>query len=187
MYKSLPFAGILLGLLATAGCKKDPTELDRLPEATREGKGTAGFLRDGKAWLPLVSDQTGYPAVNGSWRRTRSGRSLSLSFTRIADNEYTGAGFFLPDIRQPGAFPLNQVPAITNGRNNVGFGEYGSQRPSPGTSFYTGPDAPGELVITRFDTVHNVVSGTFEMTPREEGGTATVAVTAGRFDLHFDR
>jgi hypothetical protein len=175
------------GLLATVGCKKDPTELDRLPEATREGKGTAGFLLDGKAWLPLVSDQTGAPAVNGSWRRTRRGQELTLSFTRTGRQEHGGATFFVPDIRQPGTFSLQQEPDIIRGGPHVAFGEYFSSRPSPGFIYYTGPDAPGELIITRFDTVQNVVSGTFEMSLREDGGSATLSVTHGRFDLHFSR
>ncbi|HEX8350349.1 MAG TPA: hypothetical protein VF598_10335 [Hymenobacter sp.] len=36
-------------LLTAAGCKKEKTELERLPAATQEGKNTFGFLLDGKA------------------------------------------------------------------------------------------------------------------------------------------
>ena len=176
---------LLALLLSLSACKKD--DPNALPDATQEGKGTAGFLIDGQAWLPKRDDLTGAPAVTGYWRRTRGGRSLSVSFTSISRNSYTGLGFFVPHIRQAGTFALNQVPAITNGGNNVSYGEYGSQRPSPGIVYYTGPDARGELRITRFDTVQNIVSGTFELTPREEGGSATVAITQGRFDARFDR
>lgn len=178
---------LFLSLVLLLGCKKDDNGPNGLPKATQEGKGTAGFLLDGKAWRPRPSDLTGGPPVTGYWRKTRGGRSLSLSFSHISQNEYTGVGFFLPDIRQAGTFVFNQVPAITTGRNNVGYGEYASLRPSPGISYFTGPDAPGELRITRFDTVSNIVSGTFQMTPREEGGSATVAITQGRFDLRFER
>ena len=184
MRKMLLYAGLGCGLLGA--CKKDEPQAD-LPKATQEGKGTAGFLLDGQAWLPKRSDLTGRPAVNGYWRKTTGGRSLSISFTNISQNEYTGASFFVPDIRQAGTFVLNQVPAITNGRNSTSYGGYHSQRPSPGFSYYTGPDAPGELIITRFDTVQNIVSGTFQLSPREEGGSATIAITQGRFDLSFKR
>jgi hypothetical protein len=35
--------------------------------------------------------------------------------------------------------------------------------------------------------VQNIVSGTFELTPREEGGSATIVITQGRFDSHLGR
>lgn len=37
--------------------------------------------------------------------------------------------------------------------------------------FLTGPTAKGTLIVTRFDTVARVVSGTFELTVREDSGT----------------
>jgi hypothetical protein len=43
------------------------------------------------------------------------------------------------------------------------------------------------LIITRFDTVQNIVSGTFQMIPHLDGGGSTVELTQGRFDVHFDR
>lgn len=186
MNNSLLCAGILLGLLA-AGCKKDPTGLDRLPEATQQGKGTAGWLLDGKAQVPQPSSiSTGDP-VDGYWEKTRGGRSLSLSFRQFSVDEDWGVSFFLPDIRRAGTFGLDQVPAITSGLNNAGYGQCTTLRPGPRLRYYTGPDALGELVITRFDTVQNIVSGTFELTPRQDGTTTTVSVTHGRFDLRFDR
>ena len=175
--------------LALGGCKKELTELDRLPDATQEGRTTAGWLLDGKAQVPAQSTITNgiKDVINGYWRRTRGGRSLSISFRQFSKEEDWGVAFFLPDIRQPGTFVLNQVPAITNGRNNAGYGQYYRSNPDPDRNCYTGPEAPGQLVVTRFDTVQNIVSGTFEMTPRQDGGTATFTITQGRFDLRFER
>ena len=172
-------------LLALSACKKD--DPNALPDATQEGKNTAGVLLDGRAFVPKPSSiSTGSP-VNGYWRKTRGGNSLSLSFRQFSRQEDRGVSFFLPHIRRASTFALNQVPAITNGLNNAAYGQYHQQRPTPSTSYYTGPDAPGQLIITRFDTVANIVSGTFEMNPREAGTGATVAITQGRFDLRFDR
>ena len=185
MYKSLSFAALLLGGLA--GCKKEPTELERLPAPSQDGRATAGWLLDGRAQVPARSSISTGPPVNGFWRKTRGGRSLGLSFRQFSKDEDWGVSFFLSNIRQTGTFALNQVPAITSGLNNAGYGQCYQSRPSPSWNCYTGPDAPGQLVITRFDTVQNVVSGTFELTPRQDGGGATVAVTHGRFDLHVDR
>ena len=183
--KTYFLAGLTALLLSAGSCKKD--DPNALPDATQEGKQTAGFLLNGKAWVPKPSTiSTGRP-VNGSWRKTRGGHSLNLSFRQFSRQEDWGSGFFLPDIRQAGTFVLNQTPAITSGLNNAGYGQFYQQRPAPSVNYYTGPDAPGRLIITRFDTVNNIVSGTFEMTPREENGGPTIAITQGRLDLRFDR
>ena len=176
---------IFATLLSLSACKKD--DPNALPDATQEGKNTAGLLLDGKAFVPRRSTISIGPPVNGYWRKTRGGNSLGLSFRQFSKEEDRGVSFFLPNIRQAGTFMVNQTPAITSGLNNAGYGHYYQQRPSPSISYYTGPDAPGQLIITRFDTVNNIVSGTFEMTPREENGGATIAITQGRFDLRFDR
>ncbi|WP_426062219.1 hypothetical protein [Hymenobacter sp. B1770] len=174
-------------LLAAVGCKKNDLDPNGLPKATQEGKNTGGFLLDGKASVPKPSSiSTGRP-VNGYWRKTRGGRSLSLSLRQFSVDEDWGTSFYVPDIRQPGTFLLNQEPTHLTPQLSPSVGQYTTLRPGPRLSYYTGPDAPGQLVITRFDTVNNIVSGTFEMTPREPSSNATVTITQGRFDLHFDR
>lgn len=178
-----------LGLLLTvSSCKKEETPLERLPGATQEGKQTAGWLVEERAWVPKRSSiSTGSP-VYGHWQKTKSGHSLGLSFRRFSIDEVWGVTFFVSDIRQAGTFTLNKDPAIITGRKNTAYGQCYYEQPYPTrNNYYTGPDAPGQLIITRFDTINNIVSGTFEMTPREDGGGATVEVTHGRFDLHFDR
>lgn len=179
---TLPFV-----LLSLSACKKDENDPNGLPKATQDGKNTGGFLLDGKVRVPKASSiSTGRP-INGYWRKTKAGRSLDLSLRQFSVDEDWGAGFFLPDIRQAGTFVLNQIPATTSGLNNTAYGQFYQQRPSPTVDYYTGPDAPGRLIITRFDTVNNIVAGTFEMTPRETSTNATITISEGRFDLKFDR
>lgn len=185
MSKALLYAGILVGLFTA--CKKNDLDPNGLPKATQEGKGTAGWLLDGHAWVPASSSISTGPPVNGYWRKTKGGHSLGLGFSQFSVQEDWGTDFFLPDIRQPGTFVLNQVPAITIGLNNTGYGQYAHLRPGPRLNYYTGPDAPGQLIITRFDTINNIVSGTFEMTPRDASTGEVIQITQGRFDLHFDR
>lgn len=113
MYKLFLYVGGVLALLA--GCKKDPTPLDRLPAATQEGLNTAGWLLDGQAWVPARSSISIGEPVNGYWEKTKTGHSLGISFSRISIEENWGADFFLPDIKQAGTFVLHQDPAITGG------------------------------------------------------------------------
>ena len=142
---------------------------------------------DGKAYVPARSTISTNPPVNGSWRKTKGGHSLGLSLRRFSVEEDWGAGFFIPDIRQPGTFNLAQIPAITIGLNNTPYGQYYHYRPAPDLNYYTSPDAPGTLIITRFDTINDIVSGTFEMSPEEATTGETIQITHGRFDVHFDR
>ncbi|OGX91803.1 hypothetical protein BEN49_04250 [Hymenobacter coccineus] len=176
--------GALLVLLA--GCKKDLSPLEQLPDATEQGLNTAGWLLEGKAWVPVRSTiSTGMPN-NGYWKKSKTGFSLAVSFHRFSIEEDWGIEFYLPDIRHAGTFVLNQDPAITGGRFAAGYGHYVHSRPAPNLDCYTSPNAPGELIITRFDTVQNIVSGTFTMAPQDDATGTPVQITQGRFDLKFD-
>jgi hypothetical protein len=182
-----PLLLLPVALLGLSSCKKESTPLEQLPTATQDGNNTAGWLLDGRAWVPVSSTISTGPPISGSWQKTKGGRSLSVSFHQFSREEDWGAGFFLSDIRQPDTFLLNQAPAITGGRFAASYGEYDHLRPGPRLSYHTDTDAPGQLNITRFDTVQNIVSGTFQMTLRQDGGGGTIEITNGRFDVHFDR
>gem|GEM_PF-4158760 len=51
--------------------------------------------------------------------------------------------------------------------------------------YLTGPGAPGTIIVTRFDTVAHVISGTFEAKLREYNGPDSLTITKGRFDCTF--
>jgi hypothetical protein len=158
-----------------------------LPAATQEGKNTGGWLLDGKAYVPARSTLSSDQPVTGFWRKTKGGHSLAINFQQFSLQEVWGIGIFIPDVHQVGSYFLQEEPHITLGLRNTPYGLFYQRVNTPPASYYTGPDAPGRLVITRFDTIHNIVSGTFEMTPQRAGGTSTIAITQGRFDLRFDR
>ncbi|WP_303310102.1 hypothetical protein [Hymenobacter sp. BT730] len=178
--------GMLLSLiLLLTSCKKD--ELSALPPATQEGKGTAGCLVNGKAWTPEYRVLLGMGGSNApfvtSWYPSASGRSFYVVLSRVNEEENSEVYFFLPHIRQPGTFLLNQEanPMMTS--SNPPYGEYRATRYS--SVCYTNPTAMGSLTITRFDTVAKVVSGTFEMHPVNAEGQVE-SITQGRFDLPLD-
>ncbi|GAB3233303.1 hypothetical protein GCM10027346_21180 [Hymenobacter seoulensis] len=175
----------MLGLLLATGCKKEKTELERLPSATQEGKNTAGFLLDGKAWMPEASDLIGSGSATGAqWYRTIAGRTLRLGFSRASDG--TSAGIFIPHITQTGNYRLQESASIGLFDNNPVYVGFQMTKSLALPRFYfTGPFATGTLVITRFDTVARVVAGTFNATVQEETGTETHELTQGRFDLRF--
>lgn len=175
----LPFA-LSLALLS---CEKDP--LAQLPDMTQQGKNTAGFLLDGEPWLPegkyLTSTNKG---VNGYWR----GKStIGLSFVQVNTSKGRDSGLEIRivGIRQPGTYSLGQDPQLALGERRQGYASFYIQQPAPAVSYYTGPTAPGTVTITRLDTVKRIASGTFDVMLLEDGGTRTVQITQGRFDVRL--
>ncbi|TGE17840.1 hypothetical protein [Hymenobacter elongatus] len=180
----------LLALLLTASaCKKEKTELEKLPDATQTGSGAGAFLLDGQAWLPDDSKTINIGGSGGGgylakWRRTKTGCSLSLTFSKYSDR--TGLNIYLPDVRKTGTFQFDQQASIMLGDRNPAYGLFSMNKSvSIPRLFLTGPTATGTLTITRFDTVAHIVSGTFEMTVKEETGPETHQITHGRFDYPF--
>lgn len=173
-------------LLALPACKKDNADPNGLPPATQEGKNTAGFLLNGQPWLPKGSVLGSNPSgVNATWNPTSFRPNLTFGFGRYNDGDITDFGFRLPGLHSPGTVMLNQPVSLLLGNKNPAHGLYVIHLPSPDRYFLTGPSARGQVIITRFDTVARVVSGTFEAKVKEDGGPDSLTITQGRFDLKF--
>ena len=184
-YLLLPLAVALLA----AGCKKDDTDPNGLPPATQDGKNTAGFLLNGQPWLPAKNPSLpANPTVGALYGPlTQRVLRLSVSLYRYQDsNNSQGINLYISGIRQPGSFQFNQKidPLIISGPQPH-YGFYSVITPSPRRSFYTGSDARGQVIITRFDTVARIVAGTFEAKLKEDGGPDSLSITQGRFDIKF--
>ncbi|MCB2376350.1 hypothetical protein LGH70_02070 [Hymenobacter sp. BT635] len=178
---------LLLLLLTASACKKEKTELEKLPDASQTGSGAGAFLLDGQAWLPDESSTINFGGGGSGflaqWRRTKTGRSLELTFSRYSDR--TGLNIFLPDVRRTGTFAFNQQAQVLLDHSPA-YGLYFMTKSlTVPRSFLTGPTATGTLTVTRFDTVAHIVSGTFDMTVQEQNGSETHHLTHGRFDYPF--
>ncbi|MBJ6143570.1 hypothetical protein [Hymenobacter sp. BT559] len=179
---------LLLGLtlLCLGACKKDDPNV--LPAATQEGRNTAGFLLDGQPWLPKNSPSSSLPyPVNAYFGHMYKVNYLSIGISRYQDgNNRQAFGLYFSNIRKPGTYLLEEDfnRSVISGPRPA-YGAYTIYSPSPKTSFYTGPTARGQVIITRFDTVARVVAGTFEARVQEDGGTITHDITQGRFDIKF--
>lgn len=181
---------LLTTLLALAGgCKKDdPEPISTLPPATQTGANTFGCLLNGEAWLP-----GGYRNMGGQERKftvyypnkgqfkgefTLTGRRVGTGYNeeiQLALNAVDHAGTYLINVEAvpyPSALPwLDQ-------------GVYRTYKPTT-REYITSSKRTGSLTITRLDTVAHVIAGTFSFTAEELGGTSTVNVTDGRFDINY--
>ena len=171
--------------------KKEVEPEDQLPPATQAGQSTAGCRVDGLPWTARVQLLFGPKPTHASWLKSPAtgGHGLRLSFSKRTIGSHlhasTSIRLFVPDVRAAGTFLLDQRanPQLASTNPPYAAFEFGAR--APDEVLLTGPLTTGRLVVTRFDSVSRVVSGTFEFTARETTGAATVQVREGRFDCTF--
>ena len=189
-----PAVLLLLPLLGLTQCfmpGEGAYPVQPMPAATQNGANTAGCRVDGQLWVAHYYD-TMIGAINPkpvyAWWNNASlgGPILSLTFNKnIADvaqvHHDTSMNLELPGITRAGTYVLDQRPG-TRGRGPTGYASFTFYKPTPNQEFLTDAQHTGTLVVTRFDTISRVVSGTFEFTARQAGTGTVVRVTEGRFD-----
>ncbi|MDR6968239.1 hypothetical protein J2X31_002256 [Flavobacterium arsenatis] len=174
---------ILLLLLAlTFGCDKDDDNnpgnpVDQLPTATQTGAQTFGCLIDGKAFVP---PKFGSNAPNAFYQFVGGAYTLGI-------NAATGGGTELKSINIGCLdMPIMTVNSYTLKEFISGnyFGEYRKAAGFifDGSSF---SQQPGNLVITRFDPVNFIISGTFNFKAKELSTGEIIEITEGRFDMQY--
>ena len=75
-----------------------------------------------------------------------------------------------------------QTIPLTNKANGNGIGEYYMVNPP----YYTSKTLTGELTITHFDTVKQILSGNFYFNVLSTAND-TIKITDGRFDMPYTR
>lgn len=171
----------LAGILTVvAGCKKEQT----LPEATQVGAGIFGCKVNGARWVAEPTHVSGGPTNPPVEARLGRNGKLEIWAHRNSSNGGQSISFLLRGIRKAGAYPfqLTRTSSIIGGYSD-GNAQYAIN--------YENDSLPkGELNLTRFDTVANVVAGTFNFKAggiTYSGPPSLVTVTAGRFDVKLTR
>ncbi len=162
-----------LGFFLT-GCslfEDDPTEKEKLPPATQEGKGVFACLVDGKAWV-AKSNTWSSPGTNAYYQEG----VLSIYAGVITNNFFQNIGIGLLDhmlteaeyiLAEP---PMGRV-VLEDLRNDC--------------EYRTSPNYSGRLIITHFDKARYIISGTFEFEVYSSKCDKVIRVTDGRFDLQY--
>ena len=177
-------------LLLLAACKKETADPDGLVPATQEGKNTGDFLLNGSVFSPRarVSSPATKP-VGAYWGHSSRGIGrVQISFFREDDDKKSHSlNLFIANIRLPGTYRLTDLvsPFVIPGPQSSAQYDLPYTTPSYRPIYITGPTSPGAVVITRFDTVAHIVSGTFEAKLREYRGADSLVITKGRFDCTF--
>jgi len=160
------FISLILFALSVFRCEdeKPKTELEKLPPATQEGKGTFGCLVNGKAWvIESTIDASGW-YLDG-WLHIRAGVERSGQTQQIR--------FYILDTK----LGLKDYLVSNNPESFAVF----IDRPSPCTY----ETISGRLTITgRGTSARPYLSGTFEFKAYSDACSDTLKVTHGRFDIY---
>ena len=176
-------------MLCSIACKKhssQPTNpADQLPPATTTGANTIGCLVNGKALLPAgLSLAGGNKHATYQWGYDNAWH-LAIEFgNQNSSGLVQSAGFRIDSLKiiQGQIYYFN---VQKNGNAFAGY-TYGNQTNGVNKQYYTSNNtwATGQLTITRFDTVNQIVSGNFWFNALDQYGDS-VRVTNGRFDMIF--
>jgi hypothetical protein len=176
MKKVFLFATVLLALLSS--CKK---EIKNLPEETQTGAGTFGAKVNGENWGPLKAGiLPTAPVLEARYAGQNSVFINARNFSRTPIE--TEMEIYLKNITGPGTYLLDQNTAKYPGQS-ASYAFYVRRNIQVEDEWITSADATGEAVVTRFDTINHILSGSFRFTANARYGSAPITVTDGRFDL----
>lgn len=166
--------------LISASCKKEKTGIDGLPPATQTGEQTFGCLVNGVLFKPKGVSIDGGPVLQSNYQFVNGDYIYIVSATQKINNS-----LFAIDINVLGILMRGGTP-LTTGEKGVGIAAYTVYRSGVINEYRTNSINKGELKITRFDDVNQIVSGTFWFDAVNDKGEK-VEVREGRFDMRFTK
>jgi hypothetical protein len=153
---------------------KPPTE-EQLPPITTTGAGTFGCKVNGKVWV-AKSNKTGWPPTYASiskhhdWNVNITG-NIVLNNTKDVVIGITYFNTF-----------SNHYPLYMR-KDNASSAGYSDRVVNQ--QWKTDSIVGGAVTITRFDTINQIVSGTFFFDCVNKETNDTMHITEGRFDMHY--
>ncbi|GAA3931139.1 hypothetical protein [Hymenobacter algoricola] len=180
------FHFLILILLLGSACKKEKTELDKLPEATRTGQNTGGCLIDGQAFVAtgwgggLLSN--GIPPLDGGFsldslyivELNGQHKGQNATITLFFRSQQTGRYFFNQNTLY---FPVGPAQSV---RNHATYRVAGA---TSGNTYGTGMMQTGYVDFSLANVRAGIGAGTFEFTAANTlDPTKIITVTNGRFD-----
>ena len=150
---------------------------DDLPEPTQNGANTFGCLINGEPWTPEV-DGFNEVAIDALFYLNSDGSAglsiLSIKDVNLDDRQSMRLDFFSEN------FEINSKYSFTDGiewRDDQLAGN--CVRIELDTNLHN------EIYITHLNTADNIISGTFNLTYREDECDKTIEITEGRFDVTY--
>jgi hypothetical protein len=169
---------ILIAACIVFSCKKEATEL---PSATQTGANTFGAKINGKIWIPQQFGPFPSNDILEAHFVADYGLVINARNFSSSPNE-TEFEFFLKNVTAPGEFLLNSTVGYPTLAANYGY--YVKRNITPQNEWMTSANNTGKVIITKIDTVNNIVSGTFEFNALNlYNAPEPLTITEGRFDV----
>ena len=171
-------------VLVSGNCKKNNSDpIEQLPPETQTGANTFGCLIDGKVFLPKGNPLAG-PVKKAQYQLVNGRQSFGISARRSDGEESQSVGVGGDSIIiNVGVYELTS-------RNTAGklsglylFSKIGTL----GNYYYTNEIEKGQIHIKHFDTINQIVSGTFWFDAKDTATGKIVQVREGRFDMPYVR
>ena len=161
---------------------KDP--LSQLPPETQLGKNTFGCLIDGQVFKPK-GDPFGGPVIKAQYQMVNWKQGFGISASRSDGETGQSVGIGGSDIGRirVGTYELNS--GRIDGRLSGGYSF--SRITTLGNFYNTDSIRRGQINIKFFDTVNQIVSGTFWFDAIDTATGKVVQIREGRFDLPYVR
>jgi len=168
-----PLTLLLFGLFILNSC--EPKE-DALPAPTTEGLNTFGCKIDGKVWIAdgIRNDQG--PAA----------KAIEVEFKRLSATTFYLFIHTNASTKDRVQLTLPKGVVGTNLLEDLYDKPFGIYYDNNFKIFKTKSSNPGQVVISRLDTVNRIVSGRFAFDAEFVVSKETVKVTEGRFDVKYE-
>ncbi len=178
--KSILFC--IASVLILGSCSKD---VEDLPDPSNTGENTFGAKVNGKLWVPQGFGvvPTG-PLLSASFTGNNSIIIIANDFSK-QPNE-TEFEIYLKEVTSMGAgtYQLNQNTSRHPGGAVASYAYYVERRFQPLNEWITSAQQTGSVVITKWDPVTKILSGSFQFQAANTSNSSDIlTVTEGRFDV----
>lgn len=167
-------------LLAAMSCKKNKdSEKDKLPPVTQTGANTFGCLVNGKVYIPKGYSGTGTPNPHITFDIGLNGLAYFQIVTEQLNKNHDPEGYVIISFGNISGKGNYNFPAFNF---SIGWAEVLNNCFTP--AFDSTSKKFGGGVITKYDIINRIVSGTFDCKFKTQT-CDTVFITNGRFDFKF--
>jgi hypothetical protein len=149
-----------------------------LPPITDTGANTFGCLVDGKVFVPQKPAFSSYEILQCNYQLVAGVLYLGLAGRDFVHDGSVSFGYY-------GYIHGDTVIQFTSPWVEVGV--CGQYSPKLYQDYYTQLPPSGELHVTHFDSLRQIISGTFWFNAVDSATKDTVHITDGRFDVHYTR
>lgn len=143
-----------------------------LPEKTQTGEGLIGMRVNGDEWVAGGINTR----VEASYLSFAKGIQIQASITR--KNTQQQLNIVVPNVISPGSYKMDNFPFLKSSNDSTRFWYDDNYY----DAFKLKSGDINSIQITKFDTVKNIISGTFTVNLVNRNNE-TLKITEGRFDL----